>query len=40
MKPDITEVYAGPDPVFRNTFVCFQLAVAEDARVFGHWLDG
>jgi hypothetical protein len=40
MKPDITEVYAGPDPVFRNTFVCFQLAVAEAARIFGHWLDG
>jgi hypothetical protein len=38
MTPEVAEVYAGPDPVFRNTFVCFQLAIAEDARVFGHWL--
>ena len=39
MTPESAEVYAGPDPVFRNTFVCFQLAVAEDARIFGCWLD-
>jgi hypothetical protein len=34
----VDDLRSGPDPVFRSTFLCFQLAIAEDARVFGHWL--
>jgi len=36
---DVDELRAGPDPVFRSTFLCLQkLAIAENARIFGHWL--
>ena len=38
MMLELDELRSVPDPVFRNTFLCFQLAIAEDARVFGHWL--
>jgi hypothetical protein len=38
MEPDLLDPRRRWDPLFRNTFVCFHLAVAEDAGIFGRYV--
>ena len=36
---DVDELPAGPDEVWRSTFLCFRRSLAEDAEIVGHWLS-
>lgn len=36
---EVDALPAGPDEVWRSTFLCFRPSLAEDAEIVGHWLS-